>query len=75
MGPLAEDFAHTFGLGNDEKHIATVDESGVALAAIQGLNRKVERENAELRTQNAELRGRLERIVARLDALDARGGK
>jgi len=75
MGPFAEDFARTFGLGNDEQHIATVDESGVAFAAIQGLNRKVERENAALRTQNAELRERLERIAARLDALDARGEK
>jgi hypothetical protein len=28
--------------GTDDKHIATVDEDGVALAAIQGLNEKVE---------------------------------
>jgi hypothetical protein len=75
MGPFAEDFASTFGLGNDEKHIATVDESGVAFAAIQGLNRKVENENAALRAQNADLRTRLERIASRLDALDARGRK
>jgi hypothetical protein len=73
MGPFAEDFASTFGLGNDEKHIATVDESGVAFAAIQGLNRKVESENAALRAQNADLRAQLERVAARLDALDARG--
>ena len=70
MGPFAEDFAQHFGLGNDEKHIATVDESGVALAAIQGLNRKVENENAELKQQNAELRTRLDRVAARLDTLE-----
>ena len=70
MGPFAEDFAQHFGLGSDEKHIATVDESGVAFAAIQGLNRKVENENAELREQNAELRTRLDRVSARLDTLE-----
>jgi len=70
MGPFAEDFAETFGLGQDAKHIATVDESGVALAAIQGLNRKVENENADLRQQNAALQSRLDRVNARLDKLE-----
>ena len=42
IGPMAQDFYAAFGLnGSDDKHIATVDESGVALAAIQGLNRKL----------------------------------
>jgi hypothetical protein len=70
MGPFAEDFAQHFGLGTDEKHIATVDESGVALAAIQGLNRKVENENAKLREENAALQSRLDRVTARLDKLE-----
>ncbi|HEX5124231.1 MAG TPA: hypothetical protein VFV97_13375 [Rhodanobacteraceae bacterium] len=70
MGPFAEDFAAHFGLGNDEKHIATVDESGVAFAAIQGLNRKVENENAALREQNQALQSRLDRVNARLDKLE-----
>jgi hypothetical protein len=70
MGPFAEDFAEHFGLGKDEKHIATVDESGVAFAAIQGLNHKVENENAELRQQNAQLQSRLDLLTARLDKLD-----
>ena len=70
MGPFAEDFAQHFGLGTDEKHIATVDESGVAFAAIQGLNHKVESENAELRQQNASLQNRLDRVTARLDKLE-----
>jgi hypothetical protein len=42
IGPVAQDFAAAFGVGEDEKHITTVDESGVALAAIQGLNTKLE---------------------------------
>jgi hypothetical protein len=42
IGPMAQDFAAAFSVGVDDKHIATVDESGVALAAIQGLNAKLE---------------------------------
>lgn len=75
MGPVAEDFAASFGLGNDDKHITTVDESGVAFAAIQGLNRKVESENASLRRENADLRGTLERLSDRLDRLEGRAGE
>ena len=42
IGPMAQDFYAAFNVGTDDKHIATVDESGVALAAIQGLNQKLE---------------------------------
>ena len=49
LGPMAQDFHAAFGLGPDDKHIATVDADGVALAAIQGLNEKV-----EVRGQRAE---------------------
>jgi hypothetical protein len=59
LGPVAQDFYAAFAVGPDDKHIATVDESGVALAAIQGLNQKVEKqraENAELKQELAELK-------------------
>jgi hypothetical protein len=42
LGPVAQDFYAAFGLGADDKHITTVDEGGVALAAIKGLNAKVD---------------------------------
>ena len=42
--------------------IATVDADGVALAAIQGLNQKVEVETAALRMENAELKRELSEI-------------
>ena len=42
VGPMAQDFYAAFNVGPDDKHIATVDEGGVALAAIQGLNQKLE---------------------------------
>jgi hypothetical protein len=66
LGPMAEDFSAAFGLGADAQHIATVDEEGVALAAIQGLARRIARE----RERAAEL----ERRVAELEA-DAEGGR
>jgi trimeric autotransporter adhesin len=63
IGPMAQDFHAAFGLnGEDDKHIATVDEDGVALAAIQGLNQKLQAKDTEieeLRQQNASLAQRL----------------
>jgi len=46
---MAQDFHAAFGLnGADDKHIATVDEDGVALAAIQGLNEKLKEKDARI---------------------------
>jgi hypothetical protein len=39
LGPTAQDFYAAFGIGEDERHISTVDADGVALAAIQELYR------------------------------------
>ncbi len=69
LGPMAQDFKAAFGLGNDEKMIGYLDENGVALVAIQGLNEKVEgrsqKEEAriqKLEAENTELKARLERL-------------
>jgi hypothetical protein len=43
IGPMAQDFHRAFGVGEDRRHISSVDADGVALAAIKGLSRKVER--------------------------------
>jgi hypothetical protein len=59
VGPMAQDFRAAFGLGANDTTIATVDADGVALAAIQGLNQKLEQENAELRRRIE----RLERLI------------
>jgi len=65
IGPMAQDFQAAFGLdGNDDKHISVVDESGVALAAIQGLNQKVNEKNAEIQ----EMKARLEKLEQLVDA-------
>ena len=62
IGPMAQDFYDAFGVGEDNQHITTVDEEGVALAAIQGLKQKVESENSALRAENAELKQRLDAL-------------
>jgi hypothetical protein len=48
IGPMAQDFYAAFNVGTDNKHIATVDEDGVALAAIQGLNEKLGQKDAQI---------------------------
>jgi hypothetical protein len=52
IGPAAQDFFSAFKVGEDNRHITDIDEGGVALAAIQGLNQKLE---AELKTKDAQL--------------------
>lgn len=37
LGPMAQDFAAVFGLGEDDRHIALGDMAGVSLASIQAL--------------------------------------
>ncbi len=61
---MAEDFKQIFGLGGDGKSISTVDADGIALAAIQGLNQKLESENAALKSA-------LDAVEARLSALES----
>jgi hypothetical protein len=77
LGPMAEDFHAAFGLGPDDRTISTVDASGVALAAIQGLNARLEAENERLREHNAaqdQAIHELRRELAELRGLIERGG-
>jgi hypothetical protein len=68
VGPMAQDFHAAFGVGPDDRHIATVDADGVALAAIQGLNEKVEEQTAALHERDARI-ARLEADLAELKHL------
>jgi hypothetical protein len=71
LGPMAQDFRAGFGLGNDDRSYFAVDAHGVALAAIQALDRKLadqrqridalERENRELKAYLHERRIRSRR--------------
>jgi hypothetical protein len=59
IGPVAQDFHAAFQFnGADDKHISTVDADGVALAAIQGLNQKLQEKETEL----TELKARMDRL-------------
>jgi uncharacterized protein YhaN len=62
---MAQDFYAAFGLGDDNKHISTVDEGGVALAAIQELYRQGLKKDAEIRRQQEQIET-LARQVAEL---------
>ena len=50
--PDGPGFYSAFNVGPDDKPITTVDEGGVALAAIQGLNQKLE---ADTKSKDAEI--------------------
>jgi hypothetical protein len=78
-GPMAQDFHAAFGLGDDATMIGMQDADGVALAAIKGLNAKVERELSdrdrlidEQRAALARQQSDLERLRALVDTLLAR---
>ena len=65
VGPMAQDFRASFGLGQDDKTISYTDPAGVALAAIQGLHGLVEEKDdriSDLEKRNAELEKRLQRL-------------
>ena len=74
IGPMAQDFHSAFGLnGPDDTHIATVDEAGVALAAIQGLNQKLDEKDALINELSADIKAQQalnEKLKARLDQLE-----
>jgi hypothetical protein len=87
MGPMSQDFHAAFGLGDSDKSIATIDGSGVALAAIKGLNKKLEKDTAALRSENTALQKRIaalettngdlaalsQKLEQRLDRIDGGG--
>ena len=65
IGPMAQDFSSAFALGADDKHISVVDEGGVALAAIQGLNQKLDEKDARIQAQAEEIQS-LNQTVSQL---------
>ena len=68
VGPMAQDFHTAFGLnGAEDKRISLTDEGGVALAAIQGLNQKLDEKDVEIQT----LRQQNDALAQRLNELEA----
>src|SRR5713101_4463086 len=68
IGPMAQDFFAAFNVGEDDRHITDIDEGGVALAAIQGLNQKLEE---EMKKKDAEIASLRAQLVAQLQDKDA----
>lgn len=58
IGPMAQDFYQLFGLGEDDKHINTLDPDGIALAAIKALHL----ENQQLKEQLSTMEERLAKL-------------
>jgi hypothetical protein len=67
VGPMAQDFYAAFSLGADDRHITSIDEDGVALAAIKALDAKLAQKDAAI----ADLRRQLATLSAKVDALAA----
>ena len=71
IGPMAQDFHAAFQMnGDDDKHINVGDETGVALAAIQGLNQKLEADSQSSEAKIQKLEAENTKLKARLDRLE-----
>lgn len=73
IGPVAQDFMAAFGYGMSDKHITATDADGVALAAIQGLNAKLEEKSTRIDRQEeaiTALRWHNEQLLSRLIRLE-----
>lgn len=68
LGPMAEDFSSIFGLGASDSGISTLDTSGVALAAIQGLKAE---HDAKIAEKDAEIKALKQEKDAEIEALEA----
>ena len=71
IGPMAQDFFTAFKVGEDDRHITEIDEGGVALAAIQGLNQKLEQDQQELKQILEQKDEEIQLLKLRLEKLEA----
>ncbi|HUR45550.1 MAG TPA: tail fiber domain-containing protein, partial [Candidatus Saccharimonadales bacterium] len=72
IGVMAQDFYAAFHVGETNIGITTVDADGVALAAIQGLNEKLDERDAEiqnLKEKNSSLEAKFNELAATVRAL------
>lgn len=72
IGPMAQDFKAAFYPGRDDHTISTLEFDGVALAAIQGLNHKLEDELAEKDHRLSQLEAANIALQRRLEAIEQR---
>jgi trimeric autotransporter adhesin len=75
VGPMAQDFYAAFGVGSDDRHIASIDEDGIALSAIKALDARqgaAAQAIAALNLKVARKDARIDRLQARLTTLENR---
>jgi len=75
IGAMAQDFHALFPLNPDDKSLNDADLHGVALAAIQGLNRKLDeqiQESKEKDTEIADLKQELDELKTEVQSLKER---
>jgi hypothetical protein len=72
IGAMAQDFSSAFKVGEDNKHISTIDPDGVAFAAIQGLNAEMNERTTRLQAENDALRRQVTIQKKQFDALEER---
>ena len=70
IGPVAQDFKAAFYPGRDDKSITTLEFDGVALAAIQGLNQKLETQVKHKEAAIQSLQEKNESLEKRLSQLE-----
>jgi hypothetical protein len=68
VGPMAQDFHAAFGVGEDDKHIATVDADGVALAGVQALYQLSQEKDRIIKAQSE----KIEQLTGEVDELRMR---
>ena len=69
IGPMAQDFKAAFYPGSDDKSITTLEADGVAFAAIQGLNEKLEAGSLKSESRIQKLEGENAELKAQLNEL------
>ncbi|MBI2600974.1 hypothetical protein HYW42_03395 [Candidatus Daviesbacteria bacterium] len=78
IGPVAEQFYSVFGLGNDNKHISTIDPAGIALLGIQGLSGQINdlriRLNESTPSAKLSLEDKIASLEARIKNLESKEG-
>ena len=67
MGPVSQDFFGAFGVGADDKHIATIDADGVAFAAIQGLRHILEEREQQISQMESRVQSLRKRLAESAD--------
>jgi hypothetical protein len=74
IGAMAQDFHALFPLNDDDKVLNDADLHGVELAAIKGLNQKVEQQSAQMKAKDAEIQDLKTRLEKLEQVINAKNG-